>query len=281
MTLKRRIWNFYVATIRKIFVNCKYNDSFLNIEIVKNTPLCLVTIAFNNDFLIEEQIRLVKKHITDSNYIHIVADNSSDKHKREAIKAICTRANILYFSLPFNWFSKIHKRPSYSHGLAMTWIYHNLIKKINPIVFGFIDHDIFPIKSYSLLQKIENQDFYGRLIDRTPDNHHRRLWYLWAGFCFLKFDTVKSLNINFMPCKADNIYLDTAGSMYISLYSKYNMELLRFSLPVEEKYFRDGNVYHADLLHFVDADWIHTINGSNWKKVKGKDDFLRDFLKQY
>ena len=24
-----------------------------------------------------------------------------------------------------------------------------------------------------------------------------------------------------------------------------------------------------------------SINGSNWKKVKSKDDFLREFLKQY
>jgi hypothetical protein len=253
----------------------------LNIALVKNTPFCLATIAFNNDFLIEEQIRLVKKHITDSNYTHIVADNSSDKKKRKAIKAICTKANIPYFSLPFNWFSKIHRRPSYSHGLAMTWVYYNLIKKINPIVFGFIDHDIFPIKPYSLLEKIENQFFYGRCIDRTPDNHPKKLWYLWAGFCFFKFDSLKTLNINFMPCKVDNVYLDTAGSMYISLYSKYNIEELTFSAPVIEEYFREEKIYHSDLLHFIDNDWVHTINGSNWKKVQSKDDFLRDFLKQY
>ena len=279
MTLKRRIWDFYVATIRKFYVQRKPDNS--NRRIIENTALCFVTIAFNNDFLIEEQIRLVKKHIIDSNYIHIVADNSSDKKKRKAIKAICTKTNIPYFGLPFNWFSKIHKLPSYSHGLAMTWVYYNLIKKIKPGIFGFIDHDIFPIKPYSLLQKMDYQDFYGRLTDITPDSHHRKLWFLWAGFCFYKFDSVKCLNMNFMPCKVDDVYFDSAGSNYSCLYSKYDMERLHFTAPVVEEYFREGNVHHSDLLHFVDNDWLHTINGSNWKKVKDKDDFLREFLKQY
>jgi len=281
MTIKRRIWDFYVATLCKFFVQRKQDNNKSDIGIIENTSLCLVTIAFNNDFLIEEQIRLVKKHITDPDYIHIVADNSSDKKKREAIKAICTKASIPYVGLPFNWFSKIHKRPSYSHGLAMTWVYDNLIKKIKPGIFGFIDHDIFPIKPYSLLQKMDYQDFYGRLIDVTPDNHPKKLWFLWGGFCFFKFDSVKFLNINFMPCKVDNVYLDSAGSIYSSLYSKYDTERFRFSAPTLEEYFREGNVYHSDLLHFVDNDWLHTINGSNWKKVKDKDDFLREFLKQY
>jgi hypothetical protein len=223
----------------------------------------------------------MKKYMADPNYIHIVADNSSDKRKRMAIEAICKKENIPYYDLPFNWFSKIDKRPSYSHGMAMTWIYYNIVKKMEPRIFGFIDHDIFPIKPYSVLQKIDNQDFYGRLIDRTPDNYPKRLWYLWAGFCFFKYECVKDLTLNFMPCMIDGNYLDSAGSNYFSLYSNYDMNELHFSAPVVEEYFREGKLYHSDLLHFIDNDWVHTINGSNWKKVKDKDEFLREFLKQY
>jgi len=281
MNLRRRIWNFYVTTVRKFYVKTKHNNCKSDIRVIENTVLCFVTIAFNNEFLIEEQIRLMKKYITNSNYVHIVVDNSSDKKKRGTIKAVCAKANIPYFSLPFNWFSKIDKRPSYSHGLAMNWVYYNLIKKIKPSIFGFLDHDIFPIKPYSLLQKIGNQCFYGRLVDKTPDNYPKKLWYLWAGFCFFNFDSIKYLDINFMPCKVDDIYLDTASSNYFPLYSKYDIESLHFPAPVVEEFFREGNVYHSDLLQFIDDDWIHTINGSNWKKVKDKDDFLRNFLRQY
>jgi hypothetical protein len=221
MTLKRKIWNFYVQLIRKRFCAIKSNHNYLP----GKAPLCLVTIAFNSDFLIKEQIRLVKKHITDS-HIHIVADNSSDNKKRKAIKALCEKENITYVNLPFNWFNRIDRRGSYSHGLAMAWVYCNIIKKVKPDVFGFIDHDIFPIKPYSLLQKIGNQDFYGRLIDRTPEHYPPppQIWYLWAGFCFFNYDKVKDLKLNFMPCKVDGHYLDTAGGNYYPLYSKYNFE---------------------------------------------------------
>ena len=241
--------------------------------------MLLITVSFNNPFLIEEQIRLLKKNITDKDFIHIITDNSSDKKKREAIKAICDKENVPYYRLPFSWFTKIDKRPSYSHGLALTWIYYNIVKKIQPIVFGFLDHDIFPIKPYSVLQKIHNQDFYGRLIDRAPDNHPRKLWYLWAGFCFFKFDSLKNRNINFMPCKVDNIYFDAGGSNYFSIYSKYDSEKLHIA-PVVNKYFREGKIPHSDMLQFIDNDWCHTINGSNWAKVRDKNDFLREFLKQ-
>ena len=87
--------------------------------------------------------------------------------------------------------------------------------------------------------------------------------------------------MNFMPCQIDSIYFDTAGGNYFPLYSKYDMRLLHFSSPFVEKYFREGNTPHADMLQFIDNDWVHTINGSYWKKVKDKDDFLRKFLKQY
>jgi len=281
MTLIRRIWIFYVATICRLFVRKKNINNRSDTRLIENKPLCFVTIAFNNIFLIEEQIRLVKKHITDNNYIHIIADNSSEKEKRESIKAVCTKENIPYFSLPFNWFSKIHKRPSYSHGLAMNWVYYNLIQKIKPGVFGFTDHDIFPTKPYSIMQKIGHQDLYGKLNNRTPNNHHQLIWYLWAGFCFFKYESVKNLNMNFLPCKVDDIFLDSGGSNYFSLYSKYDLDQLQFSAPIVEEYFREGKVYHSDLLHFIDNDWVHTINGSNWARLMSKNEFLRGFLKQY
>jgi len=279
MALRRKIWDAYIATIREIYNHRKY--TLHDTSNIKNKRLCFITVAFNNDFLIEEQIRLIKKYITDTDYVHIVVDNSSDMRKRDAIKTVCSNACVPYFSLPFNWFSKIDKRGSYSHGLAMNLIYYKIIKKIKPEVFGFIDHDIFPIKPYSVLQKMDNQIFYGRLVDRSPDNHHRKLWYLWAGFCFFKFDEVKNLKMNYLPCQVDNVYLDTAGSNFLQLYSKYSLERINFTAPVIEKYFREGGEYHADLLHYIDLDWLHAINGSNWKKVKDKDDYLKGFLAQF
>jgi len=278
MTLKRRLYVVYLDFVKKITLRLK-TSSLVDFE--RKVDMCFVTIAFNNVFLIEQQIRLVKKYIKDENYIHIIADNSDCKEKREQIKNLCQKENIDYISLPFNWFQKMHIKACYAHGLSMTWIYHSIIKKLKPRYFGYLDHDIFPINNYSVVEKIQSQDFFGRLIDRTPENFQKPLWYLWAGFCFFRFDKVKNLNLSFYPCVIDGVYLDTAGSVYLSLYKNYSPNELYLGAPLAEKYFREGNNYHSDLLHFIDNDWVHTINGSNWKKVKDKDDFLKDFLNQY
>jgi len=279
MTLKRRLFVLYIDFVKKISLRLK-TSSLVDFE--RNVDMCFITIAFNNVFLIEQQIRLMKKHIKDTNFIYIIADNSDSKEKREQIKNLCQKENVEYISLPFNWFQKVHTKVCYGHGLSMTWIYHNVIKKLKPKYFGYLDHDIFPINNYSVVEKIQSQDFFGRLNDRTPENSQKPLWYLWAGFCFFRFDKVKNLNMSFYPCVVDGVYLDTAGSVYLSVYKNYSLSELYFGAPLVEKYFREGDNNHSHLLHFIDNDWVHTINGSNWKKVKdNKDDFLKDFLNQY
>ena len=43
--------------------------------------LYVITIAYNHSRLIEKQIELVKQHVKDRNYLHVVVDNS---HNRDA-----------------------------------------------------------------------------------------------------------------------------------------------------------------------------------------------------
>ncbi len=287
IALKRRLFDTYVNAVAFSSKYLKSGDNTIDYVKYEDVPLCLVTISFNNAFLIEQQIRLIKKNIVDSQYVHIIADNSTDMDSRRVIKELCQKQGVEYVGLPYNWFQHAMYKPSYAHGLCMMWIYHNIIKKIKPQVFGFLDHDIFPTANYSILQKLAEQDFYGRFVERTPDSPHaqntnnQRLWYLWAGFCFFRFKNISDKQINFFPCKIQTVYLDTAGSMYRKLYKNYSLSSLSFDKPVRAVYFRDGNNYHSDLLHYIDDSWLHTINGSNWTKGKSKDEFLREFLAQY
>jgi hypothetical protein len=150
-----------------------------------------------------------------------------------------------------------------------------MIKKCQPQYFGFIDHDLFPAKPYSVLQKINHQDFYGRLVD-TIDG-----WYLWAGFCFFNYQKIKDLKPNFLPCKIGTTYLDTGGGNFTVLYSKFDKEKIRFAVPAVEKSIREGSNCHSDFVQWIDSDWLHAINGSNWAKVESKDDLLKHILSQY
>jgi hypothetical protein len=81
----------------------------------------------------------------------------------------------------------------------------------------------------------------------------------------------------------NHTYLDTGGGNYPVLYSKYDKEKVEFSAPIIEKFIRNGNNYHSDFVHFIDNDWLHAINGSNWKKFENynKDDILKQILSEF
>ena len=53
--------------------------------------LYVITVAYNHVRLIEKQIELVKLHVKDDNYSHVVVDNSPSKKARKQIKEICER----------------------------------------------------------------------------------------------------------------------------------------------------------------------------------------------
>jgi hypothetical protein len=283
MTLKRKLFVTYLHFLESFFLRKRFNATVhINCDITplpSATSLDIVSIAFNNEFLVEQQIRLIKKHLQDKNYTHIIADNSTDKEKRKRIQGICARYHIAYISLPFNPVYKFLKKASYAHGMAMNWVYYNFIQYRRPAIFGFIDHDLFPIENYSVREQFEkypNQDFFGVLRDRTQG------WYLWAGLCFYKFDKIKSYKINFNPYVYRGIYLDTGGTNYVRMYSKYNKDGLKFCKPATAITINaDGTNYHNDIIHRIDEAWIHAINGSNWAKLDDKTDFLREFLSHY
>jgi hypothetical protein len=251
------------------------NSPVKNTHFDKHQNLWLLTIAFNNDFLIKEQIRLVKKYVTDTGVTHIIVDNSSVSCKRQLIREICLKEQTNYISLPWNWFSNFDKRGSYSHGMALNWCYYNLIRKYQPIFFGFIDHDLFPIHPYSIIEKLSTQPFYGQMRDRDAG------WYLWPGFCFFRFGAVSTLKLNFMPTKIGDIYLDSGGSNFREIYSKYDKTTLHFCEPVIAENIREGGRFYADMVHYIDRYWLHAINGSNHAKLESKDEILANMLSKY
>ena len=280
MQIKRLFLKQFLNFLMKQRIRISLEDTFTyncNINPIRSKDhIDIVTIAFNNVFVIENQIRLIKKNLIDRNYTYTIADNSSNSSVREYIHNMCKKENVSYISLPKDYIKTITKRPSYSHGAAMNWIYSNYIIPRNSTFFGFIDHDIFPTKFYSILEKIGNQDFYGH-IKEFGDGY----WYLWAGFCFFKTDSVASMNINFFPTKLNGIYLDTGGSNYLTLYKNYSKKDIVFGKPIIQKSIREGDDYHSDYIHFIDEIWLHTINASYWKKVVQKEDLLAEILKTY
>lgn len=240
-----------------------------------NKRVLIITIAFNNDAVLRHQILHMRENCRDVDMEYVVADNSPTVERQNAIKAVCDEFGVGYINLPKS--PKINKiSGSYSHGAAAMWLYYNYVIKRNPYCFGFIDHDLFPIKPFSIIEKLGEMPYYGFRMDRGS------AWYLWMGLLFFKSAEIKDYEINFLPCKVDSgeVYLDTGGSLWYTLYSKMGDHGCNFPGRIQVPMFVGGK-RHRDPVDYIDDCWMHTNNGSNWKNIEDKQDMVKVIWEKY
>ena len=236
--------------------------------------MLLLTVAFNDESLIEKHIEQVRLMIKDIDYQHVVVDNSLKREKRKAIEVVCRQSNIEYIQIPYYLTVLFHYQVAISHGVALNWIYYNYLRGIKPFRVALLDHDIFPVKNYNLSLALGNKDFYG--VPRIL----REEWYLWPGFCIFNFDAFTS-KPDFLPRVTDKNFLDTGGGNYKRYYCNYPLDKVVFPvvklvrIKKSKQLTRWCDIYHNDYVHIVDDAWLHLINGSNYAKIKGKDDFIK------
>ena len=155
-----------------------YIDPFYSSDYEESSNIDLYTITFNNPKIVEYQIKLIKKNIA-GKYRHIICDNSNVEEHSNKIKEICIANDVTYFHVDID----VPSGYSDSHGRALNWVYTNVIvKREND--FGFIDHDIFPIKRFNIEEYLKNRDLYGYL------RYAGKIWFLWPTFSFFKYDYV-------------------------------------------------------------------------------------------
>jgi hypothetical protein len=169
----------------------------------------LVTIAFNDADLIAWQVKLVRQYVADC--IHLIADNSTSPQAVSAIAAIAAAHDLPCLRPPQSPWLKL-EHGGRGHGLAMTWLWRNVIRKAKPAAFGFIDHDIFPLCRTDPFRLIAEYPVGGRV------RIHMDRWYLWAGFCFFRFQEIQRYNLNFSTDWTAG--LDTGGCNWFRLYRR-------------------------------------------------------------
>lgn len=260
----------------------KYNNNLL-LNINEINSIDIITIAFNNEKLIEFQIKALKKNITDHFY-HIVADNSNNNQISLKIENVCRQFDVFYIKIPDHKYTR-----NKSHGYAMHWVYKNVIRKRNNQYFGFIDHDIFPTQKYSVIEKLQN-GIYGRVIHAyKPEGYIEAVsdsypyWSLWAGFFFLRADLLSRQNIysfDFNPLYFRNgVFLDTAGGLWKSLYK--NLDYPGNLATFKQLKFRESKTdqIQSDYYELID-NWVHFVNLSFWSKIDNVEEKL-EFIYSY
>ncbi len=165
------------------------------------------TIAFNTPWAIDLLTHQWSRHQPDLRLV--VVDNSSDRSARAAHEDLCRRRQLPYLPLPRNpeW------SPNRSHGIALNWVWFNIVQHAGLDVAGFIDHDCVPVASLDLRSRLRGLAAYGM---RGSSLTHPQAWNLWAGYCFFRPAAAEKFAVDFKH--RIELGLDTGGGNWAGFY---------------------------------------------------------------
>jgi len=233
-------------------------DSFLGeTERFGNQPVALVT-AFEQPWALDWQLRMAQRNLADAAVL--VFDNSRRAAARLEIEQVCRNRGVPYLALPVNRTRHVNR----SHGMAMTWIFHNVVRAIRPRLFAFLDHDLIPVRKTELSERLADQPFYGKL------RASAWAWQLWAGYCLFDYSTVAGLPMNFLYDFSQK--LDTGARNWDCLYRNHDRERLRFA---SSRYVdvRDPVTGIFQSMEIVDDRWLHIGNIGYNDNFRAKSEF--------
>lgn len=202
----------------------------------------LISVAFEQPWALSWQLRQARRFVEDATVI--VLDNSRDHNARRAIEAVCREQRVPYLPLPANRTRHANR----SHGMAMSWIYRNVVTPMKPGLFGFIDHDLIPIAPINVSERLGRQSFFGMPV------YSEWAWQLWAGYCIFDRQALEGLPLNFLYDFSQG--LDTGGRNWKSLYSRFDKSRLRFATS-ELTPVHDPVTGKPAKLQIVDERWLH------------------------
>lgn len=211
--------------------------------------ILLATIAFNRPRLISEQIRLLERYLHDP-FRLIVFDTSTDMGASAEIHFACEDKGV-----------EIVRLSTHKHHEALN---EAVSCVANAPYFGFLDHDIFPIRATRLISLIDGAGFYG-VGQRHPATGHL---YLWPGFCFFSREWINGRSLDFSGLRDGDMRNDgDTGSCLWPLFADEDWKKL---YRVEHSYepIRRPDAFGLQSWGFERlGDWIHFSNASNWKSI--------------
>ena len=153
---------------------CKKHPAELRSFIQHNLHLSnqniAIVVAFEQPWALDWLLRMAKIYLVNATVM--VFDNSRNLSARTEIELVCSKHDTPYLALPMNTTKHVNR----SHGMAMSWIYNNIVTAIQPKIFAFLDHDLIPLSPTEFEERLGNQFCYGRFNKGKFD-----YWSLWAG----------------------------------------------------------------------------------------------------
>lgn len=231
---------------------------------LRNRRIAIV-IAFEQPWALDWQLRMAERNLPGMQLL--VFDNSRGEEKRQQIRQVCNRHGVPYLGLP----RYLTRHVNRSHGMAMSWVYHNVVVPLAPEIFGYLDHDLIPVSPVDLEQRLNTQPVFG-LLNAGNLGH----WSLWAGYCFYRFDFTQGKPLSFLYDFSRE--LDTGGRNWPVLYRGLDRAAIRFA-PQEFLPLHPAGQARPHPVEIVDRAWVH-VGGVSYNDNFEKKQAFFESLKQ-
>lgn len=219
----------------------------------------VLIIAFGQPRVLDFLLTKLNRFVPDAQFL--VFDNSPTSASRTKIERVCRERNTAYLALP----PYRTRHQNRSHAFAMTWVFRNVVRALNPRMFAFIDHDLIPFKTIEFGKVLNGRPFYGPVRankSAEPEKIGNRSWSLWAGYCLFDFSTVKNLPLNFLYDFSRG--LDTGGRNWECLYKHYDHPRPVFA-DSRKVPLTDSKTGISHLVRIVDGSWLH-FRGAGYRR---------------
>lgn len=213
--------------------------------------LALATIAHNAPRWLDEQIRLLDRHLDDL-FELTVFDSSTSEDAVRRNRSICEHRETTYRRLEATM-----------HHEALNVAATELLAGDRPRL-GFLDHDIFPIRSTRLVPLIDEAGFLGIGQRHGPTGK----LYPWPGFVFFDREWLAGRDLDFTGIRGSRARDN--GDTGSGLWPLFTEEDWRSLFRLDHGYgvLREPDSYGLQSFGYEKiGDWIHLTNGSQWMAI--------------
>ncbi len=224
--------------------------------------LALATIAFDVDWVIAEQIRLLDVYLEDA-YELTVFDNSSDERAAHAIRGICEGTATGYV--------RLHTE-QHLHHEALNTAAAALLRDDAQYI-GWLDHDVFPAEPCELIPLIDRAGFLALGQTYSAHSDGRPRTYPWPGFFFVKRDWLAGRTLDFTGVRGATPRDDgDTGSGLWPLFAEEDWRAM-YSLHHGYGVLREPDGEGLQSFGYEEiGPMIHLTNVSRWKAVPNPEE---------
>ena len=245
------------------------------------------TYSFNNPKYLEYQSRCLKKFSLEPFEFYCI-DNSVDPYIRRRLNKVCADNGIRH---------EINKKPDHSlpgtsHYSALQWSYNEFMQN-NTGLSLILDHDMFPVKPFSVSSELNGAQIAGIRQERE------HVIYLHPSVIILDMDKLPNKHtINFNGQLVDGVAVDIGGQLgayfrdnpnvKVNYMNAHKVDKSSDIIPEDLKinYRCDPNATDLHPFEIAEEKFLHTMLGSNWcyidkQKFEARNSLIYSILERY